>query len=340
MALSVESLVLEIGRALAPLEQRLRAGEIPLLFAELGLPAPDTVLGSPGVAAAIEQAAEALAALPDALADLAGALESADPEEIARAGAQAVPLVDTASTAIDTIGAGIEAAANGDGEVEAFAAELAERLVGFALAIYLERRRPLVAHLFLLLGILEVSAHAATAAAPAHVRRVLRFDRFSALVDDPVAVLGEVYGWGGPDFDWDELLVRLGVFLDRVSSFAFVQPGEPPFLRVAFVDVGKTDHDVPGVQAVLRVEASEGLDGTLPLGDRAALTASADGALELGTAVQLLPPADLRLVPPASQAEGKLRFGVQAADRRSSSSAHPAARASRRGRCAPRPAPT
>ena len=148
--------------------------------------------------------------------------------------------------------------------------------------------------------------------APAYVRRILRFDRFAALIDDPVAVLADVYGWGSPDFDWNELLVRLGVFLDRVSTFAFVQPGEPPFLRVAFVDIGVTDDAVPGVQAVLRVEAPEGLDGTLPLGDRAALTASADGALELGSAVQLLPPADLRLVPPASEAEGRLRFGVRA----------------------------
>ena len=137
MALSVESLVLEIGRALAPLEQRLRAGEIRLLFAELGLPAPDTVLGSPGVGTAIEQAADALAALPDALAELAGALESADPVEIAQAGSRALPLVDTATAAIEAIGAGIEAAAGGDHEIEAFAAELAERLFGFALAIYL-----------------------------------------------------------------------------------------------------------------------------------------------------------------------------------------------------------
>jgi len=40
VGLGVGSLALELGRALAPLERRLRAGQVRLLFAELGLPAP------------------------------------------------------------------------------------------------------------------------------------------------------------------------------------------------------------------------------------------------------------------------------------------------------------
>ena len=97
---------------------------------------------------------------------------------------------------------------------------------------------------------------------------------FAALIDDPVAVLADVYGWGSPDFDWDELLVRLGVFLDRVSTFAFVQPGEPPFLRVAFVGHRRDRRCGAGRAGGAAGRSAEGLDGTLPLGDRAALTAT------------------------------------------------------------------
>ena len=217
---------------------------------------------------------------------------------------------------MDVLAARIEAVAQSAGpgraEVEAFAAELAERLFGFALAGYLDVHRPVVGHLFTLLGVIEVVPVAATAAAPAHTRRALRLDRLSRLIDDPVAVLTELYGWGSPEFEWDLLLRRLSAFLGRVTDFSFVQPGPPPFLRIAAVDIGLTDDAVPGVQAVLRVQTEADLDLVLPLGETAALTASADAALELGAGAVLLPPADLQVRPLTTEVSGGVRAGFQA----------------------------
>src|SRR5262249_10934524 len=161
---------------------------------------------------------------------------SGDTLDIARAGGRAVSSVQAATAAIDALAAGVHAAAGAAGpaqvEVEAFAAELLERLFGFALASYLERNKPIIGHLFTLLGTIEFSAHAGPAGTPAHVRHMLRFERFAALINDPVGVLAQVYGWGSAEFDWDVLLLRLSTFLGRVSNFAFVQPGPPPFLRI------------------------------------------------------------------------------------------------------------
>jgi len=316
VALTIESFMLEAGRAFAPLEQRLRGGEITLLFAEIGLPASDVVLGAQGVQTAIAAAANALGELPDVLPELAAAIDARDGLRIAGAVAAMTPIVLAVNTAVDRVADAIEAAAQAAGpgraDVETFAAELAQRLFGYGLATYLEQRKPLAGHLLKLFGILESTPLAATPTTPAHVRRLLRLDRIGALLDDPVAVLGELYGWGTPDFDWPLVLRRLSVFLGSVSHFAFVQPGPPPFLRVVGVDIGVTDHPVPGVHAVLRVETEEGLALTVPVGDTLALIARADAALEEEAALELLPPATLRVVPPTAEVSGQVRFGLQA----------------------------
>jgi Family of unknown function (DUF6603) len=317
MAITVEALLSELGRALEPLEERLRGGEVRLLFAELGLPAPDAVLSAQPVADAVDTAADALADLPDALAELAAAAEADDTVRLVAAIARVTPLVEAVVRAIDAVGAQIDSVAQGAGpgraEVEAFAAELPERLFGYAVAGYLDRARPVVGHLFTLFGVIEASPEPATAFAPAHVRRRLRLDRLPQLLDDPVAVLAELYGWGTPDLAWDLLLRRLATFLGRVSDFAFVQAGSPPVLWIAAIDVGPTGDPIPGLRAVLRVAGGEGLDVAVPIGETTALTARSEGALEVGAAIELLPPGDLRVVPPGVQTSGTLRLGVDAA---------------------------
>ncbi|WP_405969214.1 hypothetical protein OG496_01610 [Streptomyces sp. NBC_00988] len=316
MALTVESLMLEMGRAFAPLEQRLRGGEIPLLFAEIGLPAPDVVLGAQAVQTAIGDTATALSALPRVVTDLAAAIDSRDTARIATAVAATAQIIKAVTTAIDVVSTAVRAAARTAGprqaEVEAFAAEVGQRLLGFALATYLEDQKPMAGYSLELLGVLESTPQAATPAAPAHVRRVLRFDRLNALLHDPVDVLSQLYHWGTPEFDWDLLLRRLAIFLGAVTNFAFVQTGPPPFLRVAAVDIGVTDDPVPGVQALLRLAAAEGLDLVLPISDTVALTATSDAALEEKATLELLPPADLRVVPPSTEVRGSVRFGLQA----------------------------
>jgi len=316
MALTVESLTLELGKALEPLEQRLRGGEINVLFSELGLPASGAVLVAQPVITAIRDVADELSNLPPVLTELAAAIEAEDAVRIGSAVARAVPIVratvvaiDVLSTRIDSIAA---AAGSGQAEVEAFAAELPERLFGFVLASYLDGEQPMIGQLFTLFGVIEVSSQPATAATPAHVRRALRLDRLAALVQDPVDILEELYGWGTAGFDWDLLLKRLATLLGRVSNFAFVQPGPPPVLRIAIVDVGPTADPIPGVQAVLRFGAGDGLDLALPVGETAALIAKAEQALEASAAIALLPPADLRVTPPGVEVSGKLRAGIEA----------------------------
>ena len=228
MTPALETLVLEAGRALAPLEERLRGGEVRLLFAEIGMPSPDELLAAQEVNDAVDDAADALGRLPDALGALAEAVEEGDPILVATAVGAAAPLVQAVATAVDVLAARIEAVAQSAGpdraEVEAFAAELAERLFGFALAGYLDVHGPVVGHLFTLLGVIEVVPVAATAAAPAHTRRSLRLDRLSRLIDDPVAVRR-------PSCTAGEARVRMGAA--AATAVGLPRPGHRLFVRSA-----------------------------------------------------------------------------------------------------------
>ncbi len=317
MGLTVESLALELAKAFEPLADRLADGEVELLFAELGLPAPDVVLSAAGVASAIGDTATQLGGLPSKVGDLADAIDDEDIGAIVTALAALAPTVQSVVEAIDAIADAVDAAASGpaSGEIEAFAAALPERLLGYVLSTHLERAQPVVAGVAGLLGILETTAVPATAAAPAHVRRRVRFDLLGDLLEDPLASMASTYRWGAPDFDFTLLLERLAYFANRVTRLAILQPdpgGGPPVLRVGFVDIGRTDDAVPGLRAAARVGLAEQLDVTIPLRPGLALEIGLEGAIDAGAAIDVLPPGDLRVDPPTTEVSGRARIGLAA----------------------------
>ena len=317
MGLTVEALVLEVSRALAPLRQRLQAGQVDLLFAEIGLPAPDVVLAVPSVATSLGDVVDQLDELPAIIDDLFDAIATEDVPAVAAAVARAGPVVRAAVAAIDGVSAAVDAAAAAAGaarsEVEAFASELPARLLGYAVANHLEQQHVVLAGVASLLGIIEITPMPATANAPAHVRRVLRLDRLDDVLGDPVAVLADVYRWGTPDLDWDLLLQRLARFAGSISGFAFVQPdpaGGPPVLRLGLVDIGITEDARPGLRAALRHEIARQDDTELPLAPGVALELGIGSRLEAGAALELLPPAQLDVVPPTLEVSGRARAGL------------------------------
>lgn len=317
MALTVESIALEVGRALEPLRDRLAAGRVEVLFAELGLPAPQVVLAAPGVVTALGDAVDELAELPPKVTALADAIDDEDVGAIVAAIAGLVPVIQSVITGVDAIATAVDSTASGaaSGEIEAFATELPERLVGYVIATYLDREHPVVSGVAGLLGIIEQTAVPATAAAPAFVRRRLRFELIGDLLEDPVATLSTTYRWGAADFDWLLLLERLDHFANRVLRIAFVQPdasGGPPVLRVGFVDIGPTPDAIPGLRAAVRVTLAEQLDVTLPIRPGLDLELGLSGSLETGAALDILPPGDIRVDPPTGDVSGRARLGLAA----------------------------
>ncbi len=317
--LTVEAVALEVAKAFEPLADRLEGGQIPLLFAELGLPAPGVVLAAPGVVDAIGDTVDELEELPDQIEALVAAIDDENLTEIVAAAQDLFPTIKQVVETIDTIADAVDAAASGaaSGEIQAFAAQLPERLVGYVLATYVERSQPVIAGVATLLGIIEATPVAATANAPAHTRRGVRFDLLDDLFDDPLASMTATYKWGRADFEYEVLFERLLRVTNQLSSFAMMQPGAgggPPVLRLGMVDIGRTPDPIPGLRAALRVALAEQDDVAIPLGPGVTLEMGLQGGIEGGAAIDILPPGDLRIDPPTTEVSGVARVGFGVKD--------------------------
>jgi hypothetical protein len=313
--LTVEVVALEVAKAFEPLADRLADGEVDLLFSELGLPAPDVVLAASGVVTAIGNTVTELTELPPKVVALADALDAQDVAQIVAAAKEMFPTIQGVIATIEKIAEAVDAAATGaaSGEIQVFAAELPDRLVGYVLATYLDREQPVIHGVASLLGIIETTAVAATAAAPAHTRRRIRFDLLDELFDDPLDAMATTYRWRQATFDFELLFARLLRFANRVSAFAFMQPGQaggPPILRIGMVDIGRTDDPIPGLRAALRVDLAEKQDVTIPLGPGIGLEIGLEGAIEGGAAIDVIPPGELRIDPPTTEVSGAARIGL------------------------------
>lgn len=104
------------------------------------------------------------------------------------------------------------------------------RLLEYLVLRWLERAAPVRYHVLTLVGIVEGVERTADAThhQPAFTEYRIRWDRMRMLLDDPLAVLRDVYGWGAA-FDADSLFVelaRLGMLLGMPGQLRRADPAE------------------------------------------------------------------------------------------------------------------
>jgi hypothetical protein len=152
-----------------------------------------------------------------------------------------------------------------------------------------------------------------------HVRQVVRWDRVGPLVTDPGGVVRDVYGWGTPDFDGNQLVTNIAGVLEHVAADLRVRPlpraveellvGRPlpdgqvrPLQLFVSLDkgLGFDAHDVGVSLYALGATEVAGSDGgigispfvfgtadvSFPLSDRLAL--EVEGAVEFDTGLALV----------------------------------------------------
>jgi hypothetical protein len=117
----------------------------------------------------------------------------------------------------------------------AFAAELADRVFELLLTDYLAAALPTTFQAGQVLGIIEVSFHEATATRPAFLRTRLHFDRIPPLLTDPGALPRVVYGWGTPEFRFDQLRDHVYDLLSAMGLAASIEQ-VPPDLAAGYQD--------------------------------------------------------------------------------------------------------
>src|SRR6266566_5987917 len=246
---TLEQLTGALSAALEPLADKLASGQILETFDELGLAFPGDLTTKATFLTALGNAIQDAEDLPPVVEELVQAIQAEDTGRITAAAlaiitdaaklAQALDTIATQLSAVAGSLAGVDAA-----EAAAFAAQLVERLLGYAIIEYLFYNHPVVLNLLALAGLVEVS-YGANAdddqlKHPVYVRRVLKLERLADWFKDPVAFLRTEYGWGHPAFDGVVLLRRLTELLVSVGIPAEFRPAtdnDPATMQLMLLNV-------------------------------------------------------------------------------------------------------
>ena len=320
---TLELVARELAVALAPLEQRLAAGDAELLLTELGVRLPAGV-GAAGTA--IATVAVKAGDLAPIVARLTAAIDDEDvgrivSEGIALIGAlrdllQAVGQLEPAFAAAVAEAAGLTPAQRA--RLEAAVAELPERLLHMLLLDYLAARAPGALSTLRLTGFVDdevVAPDPADPTAPPFARRALHLDRFVDALTKPDRYVLETFGLGDPGFDGLRLFPRITAFLEErnLPWSLLTAPGQPPILE-AYLLRFSTDPSAtpPSLTARLRVPATQDFAATYPLGDVWSLTATVAARFDGGLEAKIAPPLDVTLRPPTGALALDAAFALQA----------------------------
>ena len=318
---TLERLAVELATLLQPLEEDLAAGNVLGLFAELGLKFPGQLTVDPNFSNAISQGVTAVTGLPPLIQQLVTAIENEDFSNLAQLLGQLVDAIKAVIAAIDAVAVELNNLANAlpgltPADITAFAAQLTERLIDYLIVSYLEGYYPILLALLRFIGIVEISPNLGVPADPAkppYLVRIVHFERVGQLFGHPLDLFHDLYKWGDNAFDGQDLLVATHDFLD-----AFAIPAElqlPPatataHLKVVFFDVFPTTGVTPpGLEIELKTGIDDGYLLQVPfLFDGWTFELELHGAMAVALAASIAPPATVKLLPPAGQLSGDIRF--------------------------------
>jgi hypothetical protein len=311
---TVERLALALGQALAPLKDRLSAGQIIELFAELGVRFPPALTTQGSFATAIQNAGNAAGQVPHQISQLAAAIEAQDEGQIISASLALIDAIKTLLQGIDAVATELPAAATAvgfdPGVAANFTAELLEKLMGYSIIRYLEGYAPVTLSVLGLAGLIDrVPIPTEGTTQPGHVDRLLRLDRFNDFFKAPGNLLSTVYRWGDPAFDGKELLRRIGDVFRAASLPASVDDAvDPIVLRLLALSISpKTDVSPPGLRIDVRADLPALGTLSIPLSSTGlSLEVVLEGDVTAGAGVVITPPADIALIPPSGSLQGSL----------------------------------
>jgi hypothetical protein len=321
MAGTVELLALELGRALQPLEDRLTAGQIRQLFAELGLQFPPALETQGRLVDSLSTSAAGAARLAELVPDLVAAIEAEDEAEVVRLAVQIVDVLRTLIPALTNVASELQSLAGTlpgipAADVNAFAADLPQKLLQYILVSYLESFHPILLRFLALAGLVEITSEPGVAGDPTkppHTKRELRLDRLGGAITDPEGLVRDLYDWGDPAFDGRLLLERIkDVLASLAIPVAYDPNAVPPVMRILLLRVSpRTDLAPPGLEFVLELSFPVDVSGSMPvISSQWALEFGIGGTFEADLGVTLQPPADIGLVPPSGALDGHAGVGL------------------------------
>jgi len=330
---ALELIARVVGESLSPLKDRLQAGQVGALFEDLGLRPPDGFLAAGGVGTALTSGATAAQQLADSLPPLATAIDAADANDLGSiatlvaSGVQTISKIVALVAAVKNIADAATAAAAAltlaqRATLEAFAAELPQRLLEFLILANLDSKAPRAVSLLALAGIADDRLDPGDVNDPLkipHRVRRLHLDAIGKLANDPATFFSNLYGWGQPTFDGKELLERIANMLSvaGVPAMLLRPPGQPTVLEALLLraSAGTDPGDPsapPGLSLRIRRPATADFSNATPIGGFWSFVVDAKARFETGLEGGFFPSGRLVLAPPTGTAQADVTAGLRA----------------------------
>ena len=301
-----------------PIKDRVSNGEILLLFAELGIQFPTSLIdANPGFIVAIEDTVENITVLSTKVVDLKAAIEAEDFGLIADLSIELTQLVTDIIEDLETVTTAISTHDwSGDGltptelsDIGAFATNLIESLLDYLLVTYLESKSEPTVVVLEFFGIVDrelVNVGSTNPLYPEFVKKTINFSNIGEFFKSPPNLLKMLYGWGEPTFDGKDMLEKMNkIFLGL--GFPSVYTETPTELDVLFLSVTPyTAASPPGLKflfnEILKANGTvtfNGANWTLDLG--------IENDIPVDAGLTIEPDGNLTLIPPSvGTLEGKL----------------------------------
>ncbi|TDW97489.1 DUF6603 domain-containing protein [Dinghuibacter silviterrae] len=318
---TLESVVLELGKLLTPLEQLLGPG----MFGLLGVQLPAALSSDTAILTKLSDAGTKAGALAADITTLENAISGGDASTII---ADALPLIAHIGelvAALAAVGNEIQTAASGlsaaDQQVVAdLAANMAVRTLEYMIVGFLNDTFPVLTNVFSVIGVIDMESSPDQAMdSPVTggiiVPRRFYLDRIPTLFSHPDQFLQQVFQWGTPSFDGLAIYKRLQMLLEDIAiPAAIYQPTGQPASLEAYLFSLQTDttQHPPGLTASITLPGQTTFDKAFPLSALWQATTHVAATYDAGLSVGLTPPFNLTFHPPTGNVSLTTTLGIQA----------------------------
>jgi hypothetical protein len=206
--------------------------------------------------------------------------------------------------------------------LEAFASQLPQRLVEYLILANIESKAPRATSLLAIAGLAEDAFDSGDVDDPLsvpHRARRLRLDAVGKLAKDPATFFADLYGWGTPGFDGNELLGRIANVLVVAGLPATIlrPPGQPVVLEAllvrASVQADPGDPGAPpGIWIRARRPATADFQDSTPIGGSWSFVVDAKARFEAGVEGGFFPSGRFVIAPQTGTAQADVSGGFRA----------------------------
>ena len=317
---TLETLALQVGLALQPLESQLTSSNVLPFLAQLGLQFPPALLQSSFVAS-LNAAATAAGALTTTLTQLVTDIGNDDESAIVNDGLKLIQEIGTLMSTLPQIATEMSNLSGSLGidptVVKNFAQNLPANILSYALISYLESTQPGALAILNLLGVVSYAPNPGVSGDSTHppfIARKLQLSNLGNVMKSPASLLQTIFQWGLPAFDGTVLIPALSASFNLMGFYSTVtSTTAPAAMTSGLLDIqANPATNPPGLLATLKDDLPAAFNQTLPLSDLWSVNLQVNGTFSASLTATVVPPANVSLQPPTGTLTGQLLMNLAA----------------------------